>query len=1017
MARRLLVLVALAATSLSSGQVDPALFGGLKWREIGPFRGGRSCAVTGVKGRPNEFYGGFVGGGVFKSTDAGQEWQNVTDGFFKTSSVGAIAVSESDPDFVVVGMGETEIRGNISVGDGVYRSRDAGKTWMHLGLETTQSISRVRIHPKNKDIIWVAALGHVYGPHQDRGVYKTTDGGLNWKKTLYVDDRSGAVDLCLDPANPDILFAATWTAWRTPYGLNSGGPGSRLWKSTDGGDSWKDISANPGLPAGTLGKMGVSISGADSKRVYAMIEAAQGGLYRSDDGGDTWKLASANPNLRQRPWYYTRVYADPKNADKLTVLNVSYHTSTNGGSTFGNGSAQHSDHHDMWIDPDDPKRMIMGNDGGVAVSVDGGQSWSRQDMATAQFYHVSTDNAFPYRILGAQQDNSTVRIPSSVPGSGIGRSHWTGSAGGESGYVAAKPDDPEIVFGGNYSGSLDMVNHATGESRQVDPWPDNPMGGGVADILHRFQWTYPIIFSPHNPNRLYTCSQHVLVSEDLGSSWRAISPDLTRNEKEKQQSTGGPITKDNTGVEVYGTVFTLAESTVKKNLLWAGSDDGLIHVTTDGGRRWTNVTPAAMPQYGLVSIIEASPHEAKVAFAAVDNHENDDHSPYLYRTDDLGKTWTKITNGIPGNYYVRVIREDPTVKGLLYAGTEFGIFVSFNNGDRWQPLQINLPNTPVHDLAIKEGDLIAATHGRSFWVLDDLSPLRQAAGKDSATPILYAPRPYVKAAGAPRRPPQGRPDETEPLGENPPRGMLVPYYLPADAKEITFEVLDAKGVVVGKTDGSKSKGMKWVSVSMSYPGWRGFTGMRLWGANPRSLDAPAGTYTVRMTVDGNSQSVPYEVKVDPRQKATVADQQERLRFSQEICAKLTQSTDAILDIRRLRSDFEKSTEKDTGGEVKAIAKPFFDAILMVEEAIYQTKAQAGQDLLNYPIRLNNKLGILLETVLGNYGRPPKQTYEVYKFLSKQLDDQLNALTKAKKDLMPKVNEALKAKGWSEIGGA
>jgi photosystem II stability/assembly factor-like uncharacterized protein len=666
--RVLVVASALGLSTFTNAQ-SADLFKSMQWRFIGPFRGGRSLAVTGSQQRPKEYYFGATGGGIWKTTDSGINWKPVGDGFLGSSSVGAIAIAPNNPDIVYAGTGERDIRGNISHGDGMYKSSDSGKTWSHIGLEATQTISRIVIHPTNPDIVWVAALGHVYGKNDERGVYKTEDGGTTWRQVLFATNQAGAVDLALDPNNPNVLLASIWDAWRTPYSLNSGGSNSTFMKSEDGGTTWTDIGHNPGLPKGTLGKIGISISPVDPKRYWANVESTEGGIFASDDAGATWRKTNEDRNWRQRAWYYTHIFADPKDKETVHVLNVGWGRSTNGGKTFSGLGPPHGDNHDLWIAPDDPNRMIEANDGGACITTDGGKTFSSLEMPTAQFYHVSTDNAFPYNILGAQQDNSSVRIPSRTFGSGITKEDWTSTAGGESGYIVAKPDEPDVVFGGSYGGDLSWFNHRTKRSRAVNPWPDNPMGHGAEDLEYRFQWTFPIVFSPHNPNLLYTCSQFVLASTDMGQSWRKISPDLTRNDKSMMKSSGGPITKDNTSIEYIGTVFTLAESPKRKGVLWAGSDDGLINVTQDGGKNWVNVTPPGMPKFAKVSIIEPSPFDAGTAYAAIDNHLNDDFTPYAYKTTDYGKSWTTITAGIPKTTFVRVIREDQRQPGLLFAGT------------------------------------------------------------------------------------------------------------------------------------------------------------------------------------------------------------------------------------------------------------------------------------------------------------------------------------------------------------
>lgn len=982
MTRASLVLAALIACPLAGSQSHADLvMQGLKWRELGPARGGRSVAVSGVPGRPKEFYMGTTGGGLWKSVDSGENWACVSDGFFEWGSVGAVGVAPSNPDVVYVGTGECDIRGNISPGDGVYKSADGGKTWRHVGLRETRFVAKVRVHPTDPDTAYVAALGHVYGPNPERGVYKTTDGGATWQKVLYVDDRSGGIDVEFDPADPSTLYAATWTAWRTPYELNSGGPGSKLWKSTDAGQTWDEISDNPGMPAGPLGKIGVAPSPADPKRVYAIVEALDGGIFSSDDAGQTWQKVNADRNWRQRAWYYTHVVAHPKERDTVFVLNVAYGKSTDGGKTFRSSVAQHSDHHDLWIDPAEPERMVMGNDGGACVTLDGGRAWTEQDYATAQFYHVSADNAFPYRLLGAQQDNSTVRIPSRMPGAGVTERDWTSTAGGESGYVSAKPDDPDIVFGGSYGGSLSWTNHRTNQRRSVDPWPDNPMGHGAADLGHRFQWTFPIVFSTHDPNVLYCTSQHVLRSRDLGQNWQVVSPDLTRNDKSKMGPSGGPITKDNTSVEYYGTVFTFAESPRRKGLLWAGSDDGLVHVSTDDGRTWQNVTPRGMPEWGLCSMVEPSPHDPAVAYLAVDNHENDDHAPYVFKTADTGKTWTRLDARLPQDVFVRVVREDPTVRGLLYCGTENSVHVSLDDGRTWRTLASGLPKTPIHDLVVKDGDLAAATHGRSFWVLDNLGPIRQLASAPASGPWLVRPENAVRARfGAP----------VGGVGRNPMSGLVVDYVLPSAAQKVTFEILGMDGMVAIKdeaqsTAAGHNRFAKWPTV----PTYTVPQGMVFWTGGGRPVVMPPGRYTLRMTVDGKSFEQEFEWRMDPRSPASARDVQEQFRFAMVVAGRVKEANDAVLRIREHRKAVEAAVAAKP--DLKARADAVLASLREVEEAIYQTRMQSGQDPLNYPIRLNDKLSGLFGFVVSGDGAPTSGAKDVFKLLDGQLREQLDRL--------------------------
>ncbi|MBX3117829.1 MAG: hypothetical protein KF784_02105 [Fimbriimonadaceae bacterium] len=990
-------------------KVDLSIFSGMKYRQIGPFRGGRSVAVSGVYDQPEHFYMGTTGGGLYKSTDTGENWVPVSDGFFKTGIVGAIGVARTNGNIVYVGMGETPIRGNISHGDGVYKTEDGGKTWTHMGLKETQYISRVLVHPKDPNTVWVAALGPVFGPSPERGIFKSTDGGKSWKKTLFVSNKAGAIDLDFDPNNPDVMIAATWEAWRTPYGMNSGGPGSRIFQTKNGGETWTDITSRPGLPTGMLGKIGLCISPANPNRYYAIIEAEARGVYRSDDAGQTWKLMSSNPNLLQRPWYYMRIHADPKDENAVYVSNVGFHKSTDGGTNWRGVRTQHSDNHDLWIDPNDPKRMINGNDGGANVTVDGGQNWSEQDFATAQIYHVSTDNAFPYNILGAQQDNSTIRIPSRARGA-LDKDSWTSTAGGESGYVAAKPDDPDIVFGGSYGGDLSWRNHRTGVSRSVDPWPDNPMGHGAGDLEHRFQWTFPIVFSPHNPNVLYTGSQYVLRSTDMGESWTKISPDLSRNDKSRQGPSGGPLTKDNTSVEYYCTVFTIAESPKRGGVIWAGSDDGLVHITQNGGRTWMNVTPKDAPDWGLVSLIEASPHNPATAFAAINNYKNNDHKPYIYRTDDYGKTWTKIVNGIGGTF-VRAVRQDPVNPDLLFAGTENGVYVSFDGGKAWQDLRLNLPFVPVHDLVIKEGDLVLATHGRSFYVLDDISPLRQATlAMAKAGNYVFEPRNAYRV----RWGSSSTPSATATVGANPLSGAVVNFYLKKAVANIDLQVLDSKGeeVNAGVRTVRGQEGFNQVALWMTYPSYKSIPGGVFWGAFPSPVLAPPGEYTLKMKIDGEEFVRKFRWMCDPRSNVSDADVVEQFNLSMKVIARTTEANQAVLDIRALKAQIEDRVGKNAS--LKPDADSLSAKLTAIEDELHQGKSKSGQDPLNYPIRLNNKLAALAGFVQSGERRPPKQSYDVFNDLSKKLQVQLDALKAVLSKDLADFNRKVKAAGLDEV---
>jgi photosystem II stability/assembly factor-like uncharacterized protein len=798
------VLAAAAAAHPASG-FEPERWKALRWREVGPYRGGRSAAVAGVPGNRATYYFGGAGGGVWKSTDAGKTWHSASDGSFG-GSIGAIAVAAWDPNVVYAGTGEETVRGNVSEGDGMWKSTDAGKTWKRAGLADSRHITRIRVHPRNPDLVYAAVLGHLFGPSSERGVYRSTDGGASWKRVLYVDDQTGAVDLAMDPVNPRVLYAGTWRVRRTPYSLEGGGPGSGLWKSTDGGDSWTDLSKSPGLPKGTLGIVGVTVSPTDPDNVYAFVEAERGGVFRSKDGGKTWQRTSADHELTQRAWYYGRIFADPVDAESVYVVNVFFLRSKDGGKTWKPIHVPHGDNHDLWIDPADPRRMIESNDGGVTVSEDGGLTWTTQDnQPTAQIYRVSTDNHFPYRIYGAQQDNSPLRI-SSRPEGGFDyyRRQWEPTAGGESGYILADPRNPEVVYGGSYGGFLMRLNHATGEARAVDPWPDIPMGAGAADLEYRFQWNFPLALSPHDPRVLYAGANVLFKSTDEGQSWTAISPDLTRDDKSKQGPSGGPITKDNSGVEYYDTIFAVAESPVAAGVLWVGSDDGLVHLSRDGGGHWQDVTPSGLPAWSQINSIEPSPLDAGAAYFAATLYKTDDDRPYLYKTADYGRHWTRIDDGIDRAHFTRVVRADPARRGLLYAGTQGGVYVSFDDGAHWQKLQLNLPLVPVTDLTVKEGDLVAATEGRGFWVLDDLEPLRELAAdpKLGAAPVhLFTPRPAYRVGGF-----GGDGGDSED-GPNPSTGAVIDYYLrdepTAGQPPLEIEILDREGNVVHRYTAAK----------------------------------------------------------------------------------------------------------------------------------------------------------------------------------------------------------------------
>jgi photosystem II stability/assembly factor-like uncharacterized protein len=996
---------------------DDKLYNALEWRSIGPFRGGRSAAVTGVPGKPNLFYFGATGGGVWRTTDAGNSWENISDGFFG-GSIGAVAVSEWDNNVIYVGGGEKTVRGNVSYGYGMWKSVDAGKTWSTIGLKESRHISRVRIHPKNPDVVYAAVLGDLFKSSEERGVYKSVDGGKTWKRTLFANADAGAVDLCFDPNNPRILYASTWRIRRTPYSLDSGGEGSALWKSTDGGETWTNITTNTGLPKGTWGIAGISVSPVNSNRVYAIIENENGGVYSSNDAGQTWRKVNDDRSLRQRAWYYTRIYADTKDVDIVYVLNVSYHRSKDGGKTFQSYEAPHGDHHDLWIAPEDNQRMAIADDGGAQISFDAGENWSTYDnQPTGQFYRVVTDNTFPYRIYGAQQDNSTVRIYHRVDGGSITSSDWEVTAGSESGHLAPDPTDNEIVYGGNYGGLLEVENHRTHESRSVNVWPDNPMGHGAEGMKYRFQWNFPIFFSPHNPKKLYTTSNHVHVSLNGGQSWETISPDLTRNDKSKLGPSGGPITKDNTSVEYYSTIFAAAESPYEKDFIVTGSDDGLVYATTDGGKEWKPVTPTGMPEWTMINSVEFDPHSKGGIYIAGTRYKSGDYKPYLFKSKDYGKTWTKITDGINADHFTRVLRADPKRKGLLYAGTETGMYVSFDDGASWKPFQLNLPIVPITDLTIKNDNLIAATQGRGFWLIDDLTPLHQLSDATSSADVfLYKPLASYRMGPAFS---WGRASRT--AGQNHPGGVTVHYYVKDTAKaQVSLEFLQADGKLIKKFSTKpdtkakeekltlKQPGMNKFNWNMRYADAERFDGMILWAASLNGPRALPGTYKVKLTVNGKAMESDFEILKDPRATATDADMKAQFDFLQEVIVKVSETNLAIKKIRTAREQINRAIDpikdqKDAMKDVLDKAKAIQDGMKKIEESLYQTKNRSGQDPLNFPIRLNNKLAHLNSLASAGNFRPTDQMVAFKKEITTEIDGHLAALDKILKEEVPAFN--------------
>ena len=996
-------------------QFEPVLFSSLEYREIGPFRGGRSSAVTGVPGQPNLFYFGATGGGVWKTEDGGKTYTNISDGFFG-GSIGAIAVANSDPNVIYVGGGEVTVRGNVSSGYGVWKSVDAGKTWEAAGLPKSRHIPRMVIDPNNPDIVYAAVLGNIYKPTEDRGVYKSTNGGKSWTKVLFANPQAGAVELVMDPNNSRILYAATWRLQRTPYSLSSGGEGSELWKSTDSGKTWKKISGNQGFASGTLGIIGVTVSPLNSDRVWAIVEnKTDGGVYRSDDGGENWKHINDSRALRQRAWYYTKIYADTQDVDGVYVMNVAYHHSTDGGKTFQSHRAPHGDHHDLWIAPEDNQRMIIGDDGGAQVSYDGGATWSTyQNQPTAQFYRVTTDNAFPYRIYVAQQDNSAIRIRHRSFGRSINESDWESTAGGESAHIAVDPTDDDIVYGGSYGGYLTRVNHKNNTVRGINVWPDNPMGYGAEGMKYRFQWNFPIIFSRHNPKRLYTFSNQVHVSENEGQSWEVISPDLTRNDPDRLKSSGGPITQDNTGVEYYCTLFAANESPLQEGLLWVGSDDGLLHLTRDGGKNWENVTPKGLPEWMMINSVEPSPFDTGTCYVAGTRYKLGDFAPYLYKTTDFGKTWKQINTGIPKEHFTRVVRADPEKKGILYAGTETGMYISFNDGDSWQSFQQNLPIVPITDLTIKDKSLIVATQGRSLWMMDDLSVLHQLQPQTTAT-RLYQPKAAYRMGGRGGQ-------SSKKAGTNLPNGVIVHFYLPNyDAKKdsLSLSFFDAEGHKIREYSPSSKKDKMTAKAggntfvwNMRYPSAKRLKGMILWSASLAGAKAVPGDYRVELRKNGETLTQNFTILPNPLAESSVADMQAQFDFvnnNNQTIDKAHKAIEKIRAVNKKLNEFQSNFKADEAtADLRQKAKALSEELSAVEKALYQTKNRSNQDPLNFPIRLTNKLGHINNLVMMNDFPPTDQDIAVGKELTQAIEVQMERYETLIKEDITAFNAAFKA---------
>ena len=1071
-----------AQTSASAGDIDPAVLKAFQWRSIGPLRGGRSIAVSGVKGRPREAYFGATGGGLWKTTNGGGTWTPVTDGQIKSASVGAVAVSESNPDIVFIGMGESCIRGNIMPGDGVYKSIDAGKTWTHVGFGDSDAIAKIRIHPTNPNIVFVADFGKYGVASDERGVFKSADGGKTWKKVLFKDNKTGAADVAIDRRNPNVIYAGLWEAYRIEYQMSSGGPGSGLYKSTDGGETWREMTRNPGLPSGLFGKISVAVSGADSNRVYALIENENGGLFSSDDAGATWKLVNAGRNIRQRAFYYTHLFADPNNKDTVYMLNTSAFRSIDGGKTLTNiGQGTHGDHHDFWIDPDDSSHVMDGNDGGGAITYNVAATppvWSGQEFATAQMYHVITTRHAPYHVCGAQQDNSTLCVGSNTQigrggGGGGGRGNVVTpyeAGGGEPGYIAPDPRDPDIFYSGANNGSfLTRLNRRTGETREVGPYPRFFSGEPSSALVERWQWTYPIVFSPVDPTILYTSSQHVWKTTNGGQTWDKISGDLTRHDPKTMTESGGPITHDMNSPEVYATVFSLAPGKTEVNVLWAGSDDGVVSVTRDGGKNWATVTPPGMPEFGRVSQIDASSFDAGTAYVAVKKPLLNDFSPYLFRTHDFGRTWTKIVDGIPAKDYTHVVREDPVRRGMLYAGTQHGVYLSTDDGDHWRSLSLNLPDTPVHDIWVEGNDVVITAHGRSFYILDDVGPLRQYGNEvtSAGDVFLFKPTDAIRSATA----------------------STITYWLKKAPQKMTLDIVDGKGQIVRSINGavppaegrggrgrgdqpagrpstgsgqapSTSAGQAAVGAPATTTeaatttppaepgapppddeegGGRGrpqtanmspgvqrfnwdlqsqpvvsFPGMVLWGATTNGPTVLPGAYQARLTVDGKTLSQPFTVKKHPWRQVSDADLQEQFELASRIRDKVNEANNAVINIRRIKRELADRVDKSKNADVKAIAEQLQKELTAVEEDMYQVRNQSNQDPLNFPIKTNNRLASLLRVIESGDGKPLGNVEPIFNDLQAELKAETERLQRALTTFLPRLNQQVQRLGLQPI---
>jgi photosystem II stability/assembly factor-like uncharacterized protein len=1027
--------------------VDSMILKTLRWRSVGPDRGGRSLTVSGVKGQPNVGYFGATGGGLWKTTDSGKTWSPITDHQITSGSVGAVAVSQSNPDIIYIGTGEACIRGDVQPGDGVYKSIDGGKTWTNVGFKNSDAIAKIRVHPTDPNIVFVADFGKYGADSDERGLFKSSDGGKTWRKVLYKDAKTGAVDISIDPHNPNVIYATLWEAYRKEYQMSSGGPGSGLYKSTDGGEHWTEITRAPGLPAGIDGKIGVAVSPVDSNRVFALVENENGGLFRSEDAGKTWALINNSRNIRQRAFYYTHVTADSKNKDLVYLLNVGTLVSHDGGKTMTNFAG--GDSHDIWVDPDNNEHVMHASDGGGAITYNASsdnRTWSARDYPTGQFYHVVATAHIPFHVCGSQQDASEVCVPSAAPiafgrGGGGGRGNNTpqtySPGGSEDGYIAPDPRDPDIFYSGtnaNGGGFLTKLNRRTGEVREVSPYPRMFSGEESAVIKERWQWTYPIVFSPVDTKVLYASSQHLWKTINGGQSWEKISPDLTKHDPKTMGPSGGPITRDMNGPEVYAVIFAVAPSKRTTNVIWTGSDDGIISVTKDAGKTWSNVTPKDMPELGRVSIIDASAFDSASAYVAVKKFLLDDKAPYIFRTHDFGKTWTKIVNGIGPQEFVHAVREDPTRKGMLYAATQNGVYLSYDDGDHWSSLSLNLPTVPVWDLIVQDQSLAISTHGRGFYILDNLEPLRQynASTMSSSDPVLFKPAPAIRAMPA-----------------------RIEYMLKQPAQNVRIDIVDAQGRIVrsypdtagagggrggragaggdsaatgggggggggrgrggfGNPAPPKTAGLNTFTWDQRYAAAATFPGMILWGGNTNGPQAAPGKYTVRLTADGKTLSQPLVLKRNPMHEATDADLQAQTALALQIRDKVSEANNAIIQIRDINKQVEDRLKKSQDAKLKSTGDTLTNHLSDVEDDVYQVKNQSGQDPLNFPIKVNNRLASLLGVVSNNDGRPIANALPIFTDLKAELKVQTDRLQKILITDLPAFNAEAKRLGLETI---